>query len=381
MRDIKVKLIIYVIISCFLFNVGSVCATSLNSQKSSINRNISNTKKKLNSTVKQKKSVINQIQDLEVNLERIVNQLSNIEDELKLEEEKIKLENVKLEEENKKKDEYYENLKKRLVYMYKNSDSTYLESMLSSKNFNDLYNRSYYIKKIVENDKRAIDRFNDNCKKIEKTKEQIEKSKLAVQLLKSEQMNKKHAIEVSKVRKGTMLVQLSAQQKKYMDQIAELEKQSKRIEEQIKKQTQNDKRTYSGGKFAWPVPGRYRISSQYGMRKGFRLQDGSWHKASFHSGVDIPAPTGSKVIAAASGKVLTACYVRGYGYTVIINHGSGLTTLYGHNSKLLVKAGQEVKRGQQISKAGSTGYSTGPHVHFEVRKSGKHTNPIPYLKK
>ena len=132
--------------------------------------------------------------------------------------------------------------------------------------------------------------------------------------------------------------------------------------------------TYTGGQFAWPVPGRSYISSGYGYRN---RPIGSGRE--FHTGYDIPAPTGSNIVAAADGTVITAGYVNGFGYTVMINHGGGLVTLYGHNSKLNVSVGQQVTKGQVVAKCGSTGNSTGPHCHFEVRKNGKHTSPAPYL--
>ena len=134
---------------------------------------------------------------------------------------------------------------------------------------------------------------------------------------------------------------------------------------------------YDGGKFKWPVPGHTRISSQYGNRIC------PFHGPEFHTGIDIPAPYGSKVVAAASGKVIHAGWLGSYGNAVIISHGSGLYTLYGHNSSLTVKKGTTVGKGGQIARVGSTGDSTGNHVHFEVRKGAnkreKRVNPKTYL--
>lgn len=129
--------------------------------------------------------------------------------------------------------------------------------------------------------------------------------------------------------------------------------------------------------FAWPVPGHTRISSEYGPRNC------PYHGRETHSGIDIPAPTGTTIVAAQGGRVVEAYHNSSYGNMVVINHGSGLYTLYGHNSRLLVKKGQGVSKKQAIAKAGSTGNSTGPHCHFEVRKGGNshsnHTNPHKYL--
>ena len=124
----------------------------------------------------------------------------------------------------------------------------------------------------------------------------------------------------------------------------------------------------------WPVPGNYRVSSGYVDRTS-----PIFGTAEFHTGIDIPANYGTSVVAAADGVVITAGWVNGYGNTVMISHGSGLVTLYGHNSSLVVSKGDSVKKGQTIAKVGSTGYSTGNHCHFEVRKDGDHVDPNIYL--
>ena len=131
---------------------------------------------------------------------------------------------------------------------------------------------------------------------------------------------------------------------------------------------------YVGGTFAWPAPGYYTITSPYGMRNHPVI-----HVYTNHSGMDIGAPMGSYAIAANDGVVTTATYSNSYGNMVIINHGGGITTLYGHASQLLVQVGDVVKRGDPILKVGSTGWSTGPHLHFEIRVNGKTIDPYPYV--
>ena len=131
-----------------------------------------------------------------------------------------------------------------------------------------------------------------------------------------------------------------------------------------------------GGKLAFPVPNyESAISSSY----GWRIHPISGERK-FHTGTDIPAPTGTPVIAVADGVVTRASNMGGYGQAVIIDHGSGVVTLYGHNSALKVTAGQKVKGGTVIALVGSTGQSTGPHLHFEVRKNGEYTDPVKWLK-
>ena len=132
---------------------------------------------------------------------------------------------------------------------------------------------------------------------------------------------------------------------------------------------------YTGnGKFTWPVPASSRISSEY----GYRTSPISG-KREFHNGLDIPAPYGSAIVATEAGTVTYSGWMNGYGYTIIIDHGSGITSLYGHNSSLVVKKGQKVSRGQTIAKCGSTGWSTGNHCHFTISKGGSAVNPHNYV--
>ena len=142
---------------------------------------------------------------------------------------------------------------------------------------------------------------------------------------------------------------------------------------------QNKSAAWDGGRMPWPCPGHKTITSNYGPRYC------PFHGRETHSGIDIGAGTGTTIVAAAAGTVVLSGYYGGYGKCVIINHGKGVYTLYGHCSSLLVSKGAKVKEKQKIAKVGSTGNSTGPHLHFEVRKggnsAGRHTSPWKYVKK
>ena len=159
---------------------------------------------------------------------------------------------------------------------------------------------------------------------------------------------------------------------------SELEKEENELESEIEKiaaqsVVNGEGQVISSG--SWPVPGHSRISSPY----GYRIHP-IFNTKKMHTGIDIPAPTGTPAVAIDSGKVIFSGTKGGYGNTVMIQHDDGKVTLYGHNSKLAVSVGQRVEKGQVVSKIGSTGNSTGPHLHFEVRINGKHVNPVPYIK-
>ncbi len=125
----------------------------------------------------------------------------------------------------------------------------------------------------------------------------------------------------------------------------------------------------------WPAPGNGRVSSPF----GYRIHP-IFHTKKLHTGIDIPASTGSSIVAASSGTVIHSGWLGGYGNVVMIDHGGGIVTLYAHNSSLTVSKGQSVSRGSLIAKAGSTGNSTGPHLHFEVRQNGKYIDPLPWVR-
>ena len=157
--------------------------------------------------------------------------------------------------------------------------------------------------------------------------------------------------------------------------IDEINKQYEEVNQQILELAQQGlDTTYIGGELAWPVPGYTRITSKYAMR--VHPITGQYK---LHTGVDIGAPMGANFVAANDGVVVKAGPNTAYGNMVIIDHGGGISTLYAHGSEILVEVGQTVKRGDAILKVGSTGYSTGPHAHFEVRINGVTTDPLPYI--
>ncbi len=311
-------------------------------------------------------------------------QISDTEDEIGRIEKQIQQTTIDLtakEEELKVAQEYFE--KQRAVFlsrarvMYENSSIGYLEIIFGAQDFGDLISKTEIVSQLMSYDKSILKDLEDSKKKIETAKKEMEDI-LKRQKEGAETLNQSmFTLESNLSHKQALIKELESDVEKYkaIFDAAEAE------EEKMIRQNQNamsygaNPVEYTGGVMAWPVPSSQRITSQY----GYRIHP-VYGTKKFHSGIDISARYGVDVLAAADGTVTLSANNGGYGKCLIINHGSGISTLYGHNSTLMVSTGQKVKKGEVIAKAGSTGVSTGPHLHFEVRVNGATTNPTQYLK-
>ena len=210
---------------------------------------------------------------------------------------------------------------------------------------------------------------------IELSKKRLNTNQEQLAIIKANQTKTAKILENTKTVRENFIAKLSDTEKEIQSKIDEYNTRFAEINSEILSMAlQEIDSEYIGGELAWPVPGYTRISSNYGMRTHpitgvYKL----------HTGVDISAPMGANFIAANDGLVTKAAYNSAYGNMVIIDHGGGVSTLYAHGSEILVQLGQIVKRGEPVLKVGSTGYSTGPHAHFEVRLNGIVTDPIPYI--
>ncbi len=269
-------------------------------------------------------------------------------------------------------------LKKRMKIMYENGNTSYLELIFQAKGLSDLFTRISIIETIVKHDNAIIDEFEAQVAQIEEAKQVIETEKAeqveARQLLESKQ----NEIKVKQAEQERIIKELSQDINELKKQEAEMEQAERQIQAQINaalgSSSQKNVKYTGNGKFLFPLASYTRISSPYGYRPHPITGTNK-----LHSGIDYAAPLGTAIYAAEDGVVLTSGWVNGYGYTVTVNHGSGYVTLYAHCSKLLVSAGQSVTKGQTIARVGSTGNSTGNHLHFEVKVNGKAVNPAGYL--
>ena len=266
-------------------------------------------------------------------------------------------------------------LEERLVSLYEAGDTNYIDVILSSKSLSDFLSNYYLISEITLYDTELLNEVELQKNLIETQKNILDVKSQEMSTTKQTQIKTSKVLENTKNLRGHYILQLSESEQKIQNDIDEYNRQYKEVEQEILLLSQNGiSEEYIGGVMAWPVPGYTRITSQYGMRTHpitgvYKL----------HTGVDIGAPMGANFIATNDGVVTKAGYNGAYGNMVIIDHGGGISTLYAHGSEIVVQVGQQVKQGDIVLKVGSTGYSTGPHAHFEVRVNGSTINPLDYI--
>jgi len=338
---------------------------TVNNKINSISSQKKQEEKKLKSAIEEKKYITEVENAKNAEYKKLVAEKESLEKEI----EEIQKSIDETLEEYKEQEELF---KVRLKVMYENSSYGKTNTILKSKNLTDFFARLKYMQAISKKDKELIE-------DIKKAKADIEYKKSLKEKLKLEKENmidtKKKQIENLKASRSDVeeeIREINNKLKKLEEQEDELIKKSKELENQIKS-LQRSNVKYIGGNMVWPVPSTHVITSYYGNRFHPILK-----KYKMHTGIDIGGASGASIVAANKGVVIYAGWQSGYGNTVIIDHGGGITTLYAHCSKILVSAGQSVDASQVIAKVGSTGLSTGPHLHFEVRKNGSTVNPLSY---
>lgn len=370
---------ILLLFSCwFSPKIEAKSLSDLQKQQTELKKKQDEMKKALENAKTQQKSISQEIQDLDMKVSTAQEELDRIETQLSDAELKLAAAQEKLTTATAAREKQFYTFSKRLRFIHENGSIGYLKVVLESESFGDLLTRMQYVNDIMTYDQNTLQELKDNEKIISVKTQEVKDEKIRIETLANEQKEKTNSLQTLLVEKQNAYNQYRQDEAKYEQELAETEKASREVENLISQASNASASSgnfkYTGGQLQWPVPGRSYISSGYGYRN---RPIGRGRE--FHTGIDIPASYGSNIVAAEAGTVITARYVNGYGYTVIINHGNGLSTLYGHNSKLVVSQGQSVSKGQVIAKAGSTGNSTGNHCHFEVRMNGKHTSPMPYL--
>lgn len=277
----------------------------------------------------------------------------------------------------------YEDMKLRIQFMYENSQTTYLQLLLEAKDITSLLNSVEYISEIQRYDRRKLEEYTEMVEYIAGVEAQLEQDYEELQEMKASVEEEKASVAVLMKQKETELANIASNimdaQSEADYYAAEIQAQEeliaeiKRIEAE-KAAAGKQNHPYTGGVFTWPCPSSTRITSDYGVRTSPTSGASTNHK-----GIDIGAEGGADIVAAAAGMVTSVAYSSAAGNYVMIDHGGGLYTVYMHASALLVSPGQEVSAGQVIAKVGSTGISTGNHLHFGVSLNGSYVSPWSYL--
>ena len=372
----------YLLIALIITILSSLCIcayaqdiTGLQEQSSEITQELNETNNRLQAVQDELSGNMQQLQELDSKLAQSQQEL----DEINIQVEELTLQITENEEKllnvQKEYDDIQETLNNRLIQMYETPKLEYLGVLLEAKSVTDFLGAYYAMKELAEYDKELLDTVRKQKEEIETTNEILAEKRTQIVENKQTQQKKKQVLDNTKTMREYYISKLSSEEQKLQAEIDEYNLQVATIEAEIKLLALNSiSEDYIGGAMIWPIPGYTQITSQYGMR--VHPITGAYK---LHTGMDVGAPIGASFVAAGNGIVSKATYNTAYGNMVIIDHGGGVQTLYAHGSEIVVQLGQTVSAGDEVLKVGSTGYSTGPHAHFEIRIDGQTINPVDYL--
>lgn len=351
---------------------------------------ISETEKKAEELEKQKKAAEGEKESLEKQLNDILTEMDETKAKIEAKEIEVREKEEELVQAKIDENDQYESMKKRIKYMYENGNSQFIEILCESKSIGEFLNNAEYITTISEYDRDMLTEFQQIVKAVAEQEEMLKAEYDELETLQDSLIAKQDELNELVAGKEEELKKISADlgaTKERLEQLkaaaAEAARKKEEQERLAKAQAQANANSGGGagasvvsgnGMFTHPCPGYSRVSSEFGWREAPIAGAGNNHK-----GMDLAAPTGTPIYAAAAGTVTTARYSNSAGNWVVINHGNGLQTYYMHASALYVSEGQSVSKGQNIAAVGSTGQSTGPHLHFQVMQNGTPVNPRNYL--
>ncbi len=355
---------------------GTALADDLEDQLADLQRQAEEQQAKTNEASAKVESVSERLRQIQEELrvataeyKEVKGQLDSVEDKISDNTELLQKTEADLKVKNKK-------LQQRVRDIYINGQISYVDVLFGAKDFADLMTRMDVLKRIIKHDYDLIMKVKEEKATVENTRAQLEKDKAEAEVLVTDAQAKKAKVEDKESEQQVLLDQAIYDRDTSERMYEEIMAASQEVANMIRR-SQMSSAGYSGapagaGGMIWPISGP--ITSEFGWRT-----HPIFGTARFHSGLDIGGDYGMPIYAAASGTVIYAGWISGYGNAVIIDHGGGVTTLYGHNDSLNVSEGENVAQGQVIAMCGSTGNSTGPHCHFEVRENGEPVSPYGYL--
>ena len=346
-----------------------------------LKNSINSVQQDINSLQAEKNTIQSYINQLDKKMSTLASEISKFEEQIEekitdIEETKEELEEAKI-----ACDEQYESMKMRIQFIYENPSASLIEMLCSSDNIAEFINRADYVASMSNYDRDMMDKLIATKEEIALKEETLEAELEELEMMQAELESQKKKVNASiNSKKGELtakaneLGDATADQAAYKKQLEEQERLLNEIEDQIARAANPDAYQGSATGFIWPCPAYTRISSYFGPRP--QPVPGA---STNHKGVDLAAPYGSAILASASGVVTTSTYSKSAGNYIVLAHGSGMSTVYMHASALLVSVGETVEQGEVIAKVGSTGYSSGNHLHFGVIKNGTYVNPLNYI--
>ena len=371
-----ITIILILIITCSL----CICAhaqdlTELQEQSSQLTQAIDESNNRLQAVQDELSTNMQELQELDSQIAQSQNELNNINTDINDLMKQITENEEKLNKTQAEFDKIQDLLDARIIKMYETPKFEFLQVILASKNATEFLSTYYAMKELAEYDKELLDTVRKQKEEIETTKKILAEKKRQVVASKQKQQKKAQVLANTKTMRQYYISKLSTEEQELQAKIDDYNNQVETIEAEIKLMALNSvSADYIGGALTWPIPGYNTITSEFGMR--VHPITGAYK---LHTGTDIGAPMGADFVAMGKGVVTKASMTPAYGNMVIIDHGGGVQTLYAHGSEILVQVGQEVEAGTPVLKVGSTGYSTGPHAHFEIRINGQPVNPMDYL--
>jgi murein DD-endopeptidase MepM/ murein hydrolase activator NlpD len=355
----------------------------LTRERQSIQNAIRSTQSDLNSTRNEMFRVNLAILDLDEKLLIALEELEIIEKTLEETVARLNQTELELDWAREERDNQFWVFKERLRVMHEFGPVSFLDVLLNSTSVRDFLVRLEFVNNIAKYDQEMVDRMQAAEDRVAVKVEEIARQRNTVEALQYAQTAKTREIESTLAEQHAYYEKLYADDLLFEAKLAQQRETERGIQalyqqelaaEQERERQRRAAMPEPSGPYLWPVPSSTTISSHYGYRS-----HPLYRRREFHTGVDISARMGTDIRASHSGTVIVASRQGAYGNTVIIDHGGGISTVYAHASKILVSVGQQVDRGHVIAHIGSTGVSTGPHLHFEVRRNGQHMNPKPYL--
>ncbi|MTV49629.1 peptidoglycan DD-metalloendopeptidase family protein [Heliobacillus mobilis] len=337
--------------------------------------NIENTRRELREKVQQENSVLGKLSTVNREMNNTQMAINDLNSQTRNVETAIQQAQKEIAEAQKRQGTQLDLLKARMKDIYINGNVSYLEVVLQANSITDFLTRMDLMEKVVQRDAQLIHEIEAEQKTIEARKADLELRRQELAQIKARMEEQRSRLAAQNEEQKVVLAQVREQKDSIAEMLDAEEAASQRLEARIRSlQSKTNRPSMTQGTWGYPLENYAPVTSSYGPR---------YHpvrkKNSYHTGVDLGAPAGASILATNSGVVIVAGYDYAYGNCVVIDHGGGITTLYGHMSSLGVSEGQTVQKGDFIGKVGSTGLSTGPHLHYEVRINGSHTNPMGYI--